>query len=334
MRVEPVSGSDQRQPDDGLARASSVDPADGHGDLDVLEHLVSAAHGEDAAAATTGTSPEQDRCRDERAPADRMRLRATPSALPARCRLGDQQRQRDAEQEERGIAGSRKRKNAPLSTDASIDEPFRTKNPQNQTRDKREGTERRATAIAPANGSHWSTRMLQNTSRRLARLSPDVVPVDVDVLLVGRRQRVRCRARRWPPARRRRADSRSLGTSRAQRERPRSERGRADEELAPAAGGEQGDGRRGEEDEVRRLDDGGEARGSPATRRRAGVAALDRAEREYRRQEHEDRARVVRHRRQPERQGQELVDVAIVIAVDEERDCRRTARASRAAEAQ
>ena len=31
------------------------------------------------------------------------------------------------------------------------------------------GTERLATAIAPANGSHWSTRMLQNTSRRLAR---------------------------------------------------------------------------------------------------------------------------------------------------------------------
>jgi hypothetical protein len=64
------------------------------------------------------------------------------------------------------------RKNEPLSTVACAVDPLSTKNAKNQTESRSAaGTDRRATAMAPARGSHCSTRMLQNTSRRLARLS-------------------------------------------------------------------------------------------------------------------------------------------------------------------
>ena len=67
------------------------------------------------------------------------------------------------------------------------DEPLKSRNAPNQPESRPPtGIDRRATAIAPANGSHWSTRMLQNTSRRLAEVVADVVPVDVDVLVVAR----------------------------------------------------------------------------------------------------------------------------------------------------
>ena len=130
-------------------------------------------NGEDAAAATTGNNPS-------------TTAAATSARRPSAGGFGKAVRLASSmpyfgissgsdapSSKNAGIAGSRKRKNAPLSTDASSEEPLSTKNAQNQTESmSATGIDRRATAIAPANGSHWSTRMLQNTSRRLARLSP------------------------------------------------------------------------------------------------------------------------------------------------------------------
>ena len=99
-----------------------------------------------------------------------------------------------------------------------------------------------------------------------------------------------------------------------------SERRSADDQLPPAPRHEQRHNRSREEDEIRRLHERREAGGETCYGDRPRVAVLDRAEREHRGQEQEHRPRVVRHRRQSERHRQELVDVAVVVAVDEQRD--------------
>ena len=69
-----------------------------------------------------------------------------------------------------GKTGIRKRKNDPLSTLEESAEPLITKNAQNQSdRKAAMGIDRLATAMAPAMGSHWSTRRLKKTSARPRR---------------------------------------------------------------------------------------------------------------------------------------------------------------------
>ena len=149
-----------------------------------------------------------------------------------------------------------------------------------------------------------------------------VVPVDVDVAVVRARDCVH--AQRDPHrllVRERRDVAEALLLPERERAERRSERDGEGDRLAPPSG-EQSRGEDAEEEEqARRLHERREARQEPGEDSRARIAALDCTHREDRRgEEANDRRRVVGHRGQAQRMGEELVDVAVVVAVLEERD--------------
>ena len=90
--------------------------------------------------------------------------------------------------------------------------------------------------------------------------------------------------------------------------------------MPPAPGEDEGDGGREEEQRVGRLQREGDAGERPGEDRLPLRPGLERADGERGRDENRHDGREVRLLGQPERLGENLVDPAVVIAVDEERD--------------
>ena len=228
------------------------------------------------------------------------------------------------------------RKNVPSSMFAADEPPLRTRKAANQPpRRSAFGSERRSTPRNPAITIHCSTRTLQKNSRRPSKFRCSSPQSKCEVLReprVGRCDDARRDARGHVYPRRAEERDRPEPARLPESEREHGQREPAAERQrrTPPARDREREHRTAEEEGVRGLDADREPGQQPG---RGGIgerARIERANHEVGRPEHDHHRREVAEPGQAERLRQELVDVLLVVAVDEQRDRRRTARAPRA----
>ncbi len=210
----------------------------------------------------------------------------------------------------------RNRKKLPEETVESGVVPLTMRITPNQVaRSPASGSDRRATPIAPAIGSHSSRRALQKYSRRWLALSWRFAQSRstyrstegrLTAIVVASRVSSKANAGKEPSPRSFHSASVSSAGKQGEPER---------KQHADVPHQHRRDDRRGQEEAVRRLHADGESDHQPGRHGVEGSAGLERAPEEQGAHEQEDHRLEVRETRQPERARQELLDVALVIVV-------------------